>query len=96
MHKIYDMHHQKCLDNNDDLCLALLQIRSTLIGAGLPSPATLFFNRPIGPLLSQINREPTTSKAEDEQFEALHTYLDKYIKFSDTSMTHFPSLYGPQ
>ena len=38
-------------DNNDDVNLALLQMRSTPIAAGLPSPATLLFNRPIRALL---------------------------------------------
>ena len=30
-----------CMDNNDDINLALLNMRSTLVGTGLPSPATL-------------------------------------------------------
>ena len=41
---IKDMKHtiRKCLDN-DDVIQVLLQMRSTPIGAGLPSPATLLF-----------------------------------------------------
>ena len=45
-------------DNNKGANLALLQIRLKPIGAGLPSPATLLFKRPIRALLPQINREP--------------------------------------
>ena len=47
MHKICEMDHQDCYDNNDVINLALLQIRSTMLGTGLHSPATLLFNRPI-------------------------------------------------
>ena len=38
---------KKCLDTNQDVSLALLQIQSTPIGAGLPGPTILLFNRPI-------------------------------------------------
>ena len=35
---------QKCFDTDNDVYLALLQIHSTLMGPGLPSPAALMFN----------------------------------------------------
>ena len=35
MHTICKAHHKKCFDTNSDLNLAILIIRSTLIGAGL-------------------------------------------------------------
>ena len=53
------------------LILLLLQIRLTAIVAGLPSPATLLFNRPIGALLAQINREPININADNEHYDAL-------------------------
>ena len=53
---VCEVYHQKCLDNKSNVNLALLQIGSMPIGAGLPSPATLLFNRPISALLPQINR----------------------------------------
>ena len=36
---------KKCLDTNQGVSHALLQIRTTFIGAGLPSPAGLLFDR---------------------------------------------------
>ena len=53
------MRHPKCLDNNDDINLAMLQIRSTQKGTGLPSPAMLSFKKPIRTLLSQIETQLT-------------------------------------
>ena len=38
---------KKCIETNEDIHLALLQIRSTPLEPGLPSPATLLFNHPI-------------------------------------------------
>ena len=41
----------KCLDINDGVNLALLQMRSTQIGTGLSCPITLLFNGQIRVLL---------------------------------------------
>ena len=49
---------KKCLDTNQNISLALLQIQSMPVGAGFPSPATILFNRPIKDLVPQMNREP--------------------------------------
>ena len=57
MHQICEVHRQKCFDDNGDINLAMLQMRSTPVGAGLPSPATLLFNRPIRDLLPKMNRK---------------------------------------
>ena len=51
------MNNQKCLDTNNAIKLPLLQIGSTTILIGPPSPATLLFNRQIRDILPQINRE---------------------------------------
>ena len=45
---------KKCKEINNDVHFALLQIRSTPVGIGLPSPAMMLFNRPISALLPQI------------------------------------------
>ena len=66
MHKIYQAYHQKCFDNSKDVNIALLQVRLMPIGGGLPSLATLYFNRPIQALLPQINREPINCNADNE------------------------------
>ena len=41
------------------------------IGAGLASPATLLFNRPIRAQLLQINRETISFNADNNNYEAL-------------------------
>ena len=70
MHKNCEIHNQKC-HNNNDVNLASLQIRSTPVDAGIPSPATLLFNRPIRSLLPQMNREPINIKNYNAYYEAL-------------------------
>ena len=51
-------------------------MRLTPIGTGLPSPATMLFNRPIRTLLPQMNREPININADDEHCEALKACQD--------------------
>ena len=65
--------------------LALLQISSTPISSGLPSPVTLLFNRTIGGLLTQMNKDPMIINNDEHQYEALKAHQDKYIKENDTS-----------
>ena len=62
------------------------------IGTGLPSPATLLFNKPITALLPQMNREPININADDEHYEALKSCQDKYLKGNDThkNLLSFP------
>ena len=67
MHKICEIHNQKCLYTNQDVSLALLQIQSTPIGAGLPSPAMLLFKRQIKSLLPQMLSEPININNDDAQ-----------------------------
>ena len=43
---------------NNDMNLALLQIRSTSVGPGLSRTATLLFNRPIRSLMQRVGRRP--------------------------------------
>ena len=38
---------KKCIENNDDIHIALLQIRAMPLEPGLPSQARLLFNHPI-------------------------------------------------
>ena len=83
MHTIHEAHYQKCPDNNDDVNLALLQVRSTSIGTGLPCLATLLFNRPMRVLLPQMNREQINFNADDKHYDTLKTCQDKYIRGSD-------------
>ena len=65
MHHIYKVHYEKCIDTKSDINIALLQIRLTLLGPGLPSLAMLLFNHPI------ISRPLINSNNDDDQYEAL-------------------------
>ena len=69
-------------------------MRSTPIDAVLPSPATLLFNRLIRALLCKMNRLPVIFNANDECYEALQTWQDKYINGSDTHKDSFSFLMG--
>ena len=71
MHRICEVYCQKCFDNNNDVSFALLQVRMMPINAGLPSPATLLFNRPIRALLPLMNREPININADGKHYKAL-------------------------
>ena len=49
---------KKCLDINQYISLALLQIQSMPVDAGVLSPTTVVLGRPIRGLLYQMNRQP--------------------------------------
>ena len=71
MDQTYKAIAQKCFDTKSDPHTVLLQIRSTPLGPGLPSPATLLFNHTIKGIMSTINRPPTGVNNSDEHYEAL-------------------------
>ena len=83
MYKISETHNQKCLETNQDVSVGLLQVRSTTIGAGLLSPATLLINRPIKDLLPQKYREHINVNNDNAQYKALGAYHNKNIKNND-------------
>ena len=58
-------------DDNDDINLALLQMRSIPIGTGLSSPVTALFNMSIRALLPQTNMEAINFNTDNEYYEAL-------------------------
>ena len=60
------------------------QIGSTLVGACLPSPAMMLFNRTIRALLLQIGRQQTNTNNDYEFYEALQSRQEAYIKNNDT------------
>ena len=75
---------KKCRQTNNDVNFALLQIRSTLEGPGILSPATLLFNRLIRALLPQIGRKPINITKDIEYYEALKSGQQTYIRNNDT------------
>ena len=66
MYQICKAYYQKCTDTKSDIHIALLQIRSTLLGPGLQSPATLLFNHPIRGTMPIINRLPISTYKDDD------------------------------
>ena len=57
LYQIYQVDTQKCFNTKSDPHIALLQIRSTPLGPGLPSSATLLFNHPIRDVMSILTRQ---------------------------------------
>ena len=56
------------MEENDNINLALLQIGSMPVRPGLPSSATLLFNRPIRSLMPKVSRTSTKyNQDEDNQ-----------------------------
>ena len=63
---------KKGTETNEDIHIALLQIRPIPLEPGLQSPATLLFNLPIQGIMPIINRLPINSdNDDDEHYEAL-------------------------
>ena len=77
------IYHPKC-NRQVDVHFALLEVRSTLVGAGLLSPATILFNRPIRALLLQNGREPIYINNDDEYYKALKSRQEAYTHNNDT------------
>ena len=61
----------KYLDTNRDIHLALLQVCSMPIGAGILSPAMMLFKRLISGLLLQMNRDSINVDNDDLHCETL-------------------------
>ena len=51
--------------------IALLQIRMTPLGLGLPSPATMLFSHSIRGIMPIISRQPVSINDDEEHYEAL-------------------------
>ena len=57
---------KKCADSGSDVHMALLQIRATPLGQGLPSPATLLFNHLVHGIMPLNDRTPINIDNDDE------------------------------
>ena len=84
MHKVVKSTIKKCRRTNKNVHFALLQIRSTPVGAVLPSSAVLLFNMSIRALLLQICRELISINNDDEYYKALKSRQGAYTKNNDT------------
>ena len=74
----------KMLITNADTFLALLQIRSTQLRLGSPSPATVLFNHPVISIMPVINRAPFNTNNSDNHYEAFLEGQEKADKNYDT------------
>ena len=85
MYKIHKAYYEKCIKTNEDIHVALLQIRSTPLEPGLVRLATLLFNNPIQGIMPIINRLLINSDNDDEHYESLvniQTKDDKKYEFA--------------
>ena len=80
MHQIHEAYYQKCIDTKSDICIALLQVRSTLVEPGLPSPAMLLFNHPIQSIMPIVNRPLINSNNDGEHHEVLVNRQQRMIR----------------
>ena len=69
--KLFKQMLKKYFDTNTDMSLALLLIRATLLGLGLPSPATLLLICPARGIVLVINRSVINTNNNDEHYEEL-------------------------
>ena len=76
---------KKYFDCGSDIHIALLQIRSTPLGQGLPSPATLLFNCLVRGIMPITDRPPVNPNNDDEHHTALVNRQDRYEQGIDTS-----------
>ena len=56
---------KKCADSGSDINMALLQIQTTPLGHGLPSPAMLMFKRPVCSVMPVIDHKPLVEDCDD-------------------------------
>ena len=62
---------KKCADSCGDINMALLQICTTPLGQGLPSPATLMFNRQVHGIMPVLDHKPIGQDCNDKHHSKL-------------------------
>ena len=88
MHHIYKVYKQKCSDNKSDTHIALLQIRLTPLGPGLPNPATLLFNQPKRSIMPIVSLMPISPNNDGEHYGVLAKRETKKDRSHDTSRNY--------
>ena len=76
---------KKCVDSSSHIHIALLQIRSTPLGQGLPSPVTLLFNCLVRGIMPRINRLLINTDSDDEHHTVLVNRHHRNEQDIDTS-----------
>ena len=85
MHQIHKAYYQKYTDTESDIHIALLQLRSTSLGPGLPNPAMLIFSHPIIGIMPISNRLLINLNNDEEYYNVLVKIQTKNDKSHDTS-----------
>ena len=80
---------KKCIKTNEDIHVALLQIRSTPLEPGLLIPATLLFSHPIQGIMPIINRLQINLDNDDKHYEELVNRQAKNNKKYDTARNYY-------
>ena len=73
------------MDSGNDIHMALLQIITTLMGQGIPSPATLLFNHLVCSVMPVKDRKPVIVDNDDEHPTKLVHRQDKNDTNNDAS-----------
>ena len=60
---------KKCSDSGGDIYMAMLQIRTTPLGQGLPSPAMLLFKCLVRNIMPVMDRPPINIDNDDEHHQ---------------------------
>ena len=87
-YQIYKMYVQKCADSGRDINMALLQIPTTLLGNGLPSPATLMVNRQVHGIIPILDFKPIGQDCDDDH----HKLVDRQQKSNNDASPVFASI----
>ena len=80
---------KKCTDSGGDINMAPLQICTTLLGPGLPSLATLMFNRQVCCIMPVLDQKPISKDYDDKHHSKL---LDRQHKNNNDASPVFASL----
>ena len=68
---------KNCANSDKDINMALLQIHTTPLGQGLPSPATLMFGRPVHGIMPVVDCKPIGQDYDDKHH---HKLVDRQQK----------------
>ena len=80
---------KKCSDSGGDVHMALLQIRTTPLGQGLPSLAMLLFNHLVCGIMPAIDRKPVSIDSDEHHKKLMHRQ-GKNQPNNDTSQIFVP------
>ena len=71
MHQTHKENAQKCSKINSETHIALLPVRTTPLGPGLPSPAVQIFNHPTKGIIPVDSRLPINLNNDNEHYKVL-------------------------